>query len=72
MDGGALGFDLLGYLEDARRVLVLDAELPNGPPGTLPRLAGDAVPAFFGLRTSPHEVGLADLLAEETKFICTK
>jgi hydrogenase maturation protease len=63
VDGGTLGLDLLCYLEGAARVLVLDAALTDGPPGTLLRLSGDEVPAFFGMRTSPHEVGLADLLA---------
>jgi hydrogenase maturation protease len=63
LDGGTLGLELLSYLEEAHRVLVLDAALTDGPPGTLLRLAGDEVPAFLGMRTSPHEVGLADLLA---------
>lgn len=63
VDGGTLGLDLLCYLESAGRVLVLDAALTDGPPGTLLRAAGDELPAFFGIRTSPHEVALADLLA---------
>jgi hydrogenase maturation protease len=63
VDGGTLGLELLCYLEGAARLLVLDAALTEGPPGTLLRLVGDEVPAFFGMRTSPHEVGLADLLA---------
>ncbi len=44
-------------------MLILDAVLTDGPPGTLLRAAGDEVPAFFGMRTSPHEIALADLLA---------
>jgi hydrogenase maturation protease len=63
VDGGTLGLELLSYLEGAQRVLVLDAALTDGPPGTLLRIAGDEVPAFLGMRTSPHEVGLSDLLA---------
>lgn len=63
VDGGTLGLDLLCYLEDADHLLVLDAALTEGPPGTLLRVAGGDVPAFFGIRTSPHEVALADLLA---------
>jgi hydrogenase maturation protease len=63
VDGGTLGLDLLAYLEDVRRLLVLDAALTEGPPGALIRLAGEDVPAFLGMRSSPHEVGLADLLA---------
>jgi len=63
VDGGTLGLELLSYLEGAERVLILDAALTDGPPGTLLRAAGDQVPAFFGMRTSPHEIALADLLA---------
>ncbi len=63
VDGGTLGLDLLCYLEGAARVLILDAALTDGPPGTLLRAAGDEVPSFFGMRTSPHEIALADLLA---------
>ena len=63
VDGGTLGLELLSYLEGAERVLILDAALTDGPPGTLLRAAGDQIPSFFGMRTSPHEIALADLLA---------
>lgn len=63
VDGGTLGLDLLCYLEEARRLLVLDAALTSGAPGTLLRVADGDVPAFFGMRTSPHEIALPDLLA---------
>ena len=63
VDGGTLGLDLLSYLEDAEQVLILDAALTDGPPGTLLRVAGNEVPAFLGMRTSPHEIALPDLLA---------
>jgi hydrogenase maturation protease len=63
VDGGTLGLELLCYLEGAARVLILDAALIDGLPGTLLRTAGDEVPTFFGMRTSPHEIALADLLA---------
>ena len=35
----------------------------RGEAGALIRLAGEDVPAFLGMRSSPHEIGLADLLA---------
>jgi len=63
VDGGTLGLDLLCFLEEAERVLILDAALTDGPPGTLLRATGDEVPAFLGLHTSPHEIALPDLLA---------
>ncbi|HEY7416834.1 MAG TPA: HyaD/HybD family hydrogenase maturation endopeptidase, partial [Ktedonobacteraceae bacterium] len=63
VDGGTLGLDLLSYLEGAKLVLVLDAALTDGPPGTIWRASNNEVPAFFGMRTSPHEIALPDLLA---------
>jgi hydrogenase maturation protease len=63
IDGGTLGLELLSLVEDATHLLVLDALLVEGPPGTLGRLANDDVPRYFGIRTSPHEIGLPDLLA---------
>jgi hydrogenase maturation protease len=63
VDGGTLGLDLLCYLEEAEQLLVLDAALTEGPPGTLLRVEDGNVPAFFGMRTSPHEIALPDLLA---------
>jgi hydrogenase maturation protease len=62
VDGGTLGLDLISHVEGAEYLLVLDAMLTDGPPGSLLRLAGSDVPAFFGVRMS-HDVGLADLLA---------
>jgi len=63
VDGGTLGLDLVSYFEGVDRLLVLDAVLTKGPPGTLLRLSGDEVPAYFGMRTSPHQLGLSDMLA---------
>ncbi len=63
VDGGTLGLDLLAYVEGARKLLVLDATLTGGAPGTLIRLAGEEVPAYFGIGGSSHDIGLPDLLA---------
>ena len=63
VDGGTLGLDLLCFLEEAERVLILDAALTDGPPGTLLRACNNEVPSFLGLHTSPHEIALPDLLA---------
>ncbi len=63
LDGGTLGLDLLCYLEDTERLLILDAALTDGSPGTLLRAADQEIPVFFGMHTSPHEIALADLLA---------
>jgi hydrogenase maturation protease len=64
MDGGTLGLDLLPYVEDASRLLVIDAVQARKPPGTLVRMAGDEIPVFLDAsKVSPHQEGLQDLLA---------
>jgi hydrogenase maturation protease len=64
MDGGTLGLDLLAYVEDASRLLVLDAVQARQPPGALLRLTGDQIPAFLDTsKLSCHQEGLPDLLA---------
>lgn len=63
VDGGTLGLELLSYLEGADRALVLDAVLSDDGPGAVVQITGDDVPAYFGMRVSPHEIALPDLLA---------
>jgi len=62
LDGGTLGFDLLPYVENANHLLVVDAVEMGATPGTLARLEGEEIPAFLGVKISPHQIGLADLL----------
>jgi hydrogenase maturation protease len=64
MDGGTLGLDLLPYVEETSRLLVIDAVQANKPPGTLLRMEGDEIPVFLDAsKVSPHQEGLQDLLA---------
>lgn len=62
VDGGTLGMDLLYYLEGANKLLIIDAVETGKKPGTLIRLEGDEVPAFFSLKMSPHQIGVPDML----------
>lgn len=63
VDGGTLGLDLLALVAASDRVILIDAVRDDGPPGTLVRLAGaDIGPAVYE-RLSPHQIGVADLLA---------
>jgi hydrogenase maturation protease len=62
LDGGTLGLSLLPYLEDARRVILVDAVAADAPAGTLVRLEGADVGPAVMTRLSPHQVGVADLL----------
>lgn len=63
MDGGTLGLDLLAYVQDADRLVVVDALNIRDKPGTVARLVDDEVPAFLAPKISPHQMGLVDLLA---------
>lgn len=63
LDGGTRGIELMGWLDGVDRLLVVTAITTHAPPGTLTRLADDAIPAHPGLALSPHQTGLRDLLA---------
>jgi len=63
-DGGTLGLSLLPYFQDARRLLILDAVVAEGrAPGSPVRLEGKEAETAISERLSPHQVGVADLLA---------
>jgi hydrogenase maturation protease len=62
LDGGTLGLSLLPYLEDARRVILVDAVAADATAGTLVRIDGADVGPAVATRLSPHQVGVADLL----------
>ena len=63
VDGGTLGLDLLALVAAADRVILVDAVRAEAPPGTLVRLAGAEVAPAVYERLSPHQIGVADLLA---------
>ncbi|SNZ15745.1 HyaD/HybD family hydrogenase maturation endopeptidase [Hydrogenobacter hydrogenophilus] len=75
MDGGTLGIDLLYFMEGFERLLVVDAVLGGGPPGTLYKLKDEEVKAYFRKKVSAHELGfqevlaLADLLGKKPKEV---
>ena len=62
VDGGTCGLDLLQYLEGLERLIILDAAKPNGSPGKISRITGEKVPAYLSIKTSPHEIGLPEML----------
>lgn len=65
LDGGTLSFTLAGAIEDAARLIVIDAAQLNAAPGTTQVFAGDEMDAFIGgnRKCSVHEVSLIDLMA---------
>jgi hydrogenase maturation protease len=63
VDGGTWGLNLLPVIEDAGRVLLIDAIDTGGPPGTLHVLEHAHIPRYLATKISPHEVDLRDVLA---------
>ncbi len=63
LDGGTLGLSLLPLVDSADQVIMIDAIRAEGEPGTLVRIEGDEVAPAVYERLSPHQIGVADLLA---------
>lgn len=63
LDGGTAGMDLLDVLAGRSHVIIVDAIRSERPPGSIVRLRGEAVPALFRTRISPHQLGLSEVLA---------
>ena len=63
VDGGTWGMNLLPTIEDAGRVLFLDAVNAGQPAGTPVRLERNRIPRWLGLKLSPHQIDLKEVLA---------
>jgi len=63
VDGGTWGMNLLPTIEDAGRVLLIDAIHKDGAPGTPYRLSREELPRYLATKISPHQVDLHDVLA---------
>ena len=63
IDGGTIGIELLPYFDDCTHLLIVDAMSGQGEPGETTRIAIENPPSFFRNRVSPHQIGLADVLA---------
>jgi len=63
IDGGTSAIDLLDQLVEAEHIIFVDAAQTGGPPGSVVALEGARLPVWFRERMSPHQIGLADLLA---------
>ncbi len=63
IDGGTLGLSLLPLIQDADRVLMVDAiRYAGAQPGAAVRVQGDEVMPAVRERLSVHQIGVADLL----------
>lgn len=63
VDGGTWGMNLLRFVEEARRLLILDAIEAGQTPGTPVTLEGDEIPRFLSTKLSPHQIELREVLA---------
>jgi hydrogenase maturation protease len=63
VDGGTWGIRLLPLLDQAGRVLFLDAVDRGAEPGTPFVLQGDELPRALCLKLSPHQIDLREVLA---------
>lgn len=61
LEGGTLGLELLPYIWDCARLIVIDAVDVGGSPGTLIRVSGGELNALPG-NSNVHQLGVADLL----------
>jgi hydrogenase maturation protease len=62
VDGGTGGMELLPIVQDARRLLILDA-VAGPTPGQVVELTGNQIPRLLSSKLSPHQVGLLDVFA---------
>lgn len=62
VDGGTGGMELLPVVQEAGRLLVLDA-VAGDEPGQVVRLSGSQLPRLMAAKLSPHQVGLLDVFA---------
>ncbi len=63
VDGGTSGMDMLDMIGGRDHLILVDAVKAAGGPGSIVRLSGDEVPAFFRTKISPHQLGISDVLA---------
>ncbi|PLX71338.1 MAG: hydrogenase expression protein [Denitrovibrio sp.] len=62
LDGGTLGLDLLGYIDWADRLVLVDAVELEMEPGTVVKLEGEDIDVAFESKLSAHQMGMKDML----------
>jgi hydrogenase maturation protease len=63
VDGGTWGMNLLPLIEEAERLLILDAIDLGAEPGTLAVLERADLPRYLCIKLSPHQIDLREVLA---------
>ena len=62
-DGGTWGMSLLPLIEDADRIVLLDAIAAGAKPGEVVVLERERLPIYLTRKLSPHQVDIRDVLA---------
>jgi hydrogenase maturation protease len=63
IDGGTSAMDCVDAIANVDLLVIADCMRSKQPPGTITRLEGDELQAFFRTKISPHQVGVCDVLA---------
>jgi hydrogenase maturation protease len=63
LDGGVWGMRLLPHIEDAGRLLIVDAIRSGAEPGTLLRLEREEIPRHLRGKLSTHQIDLGEVFA---------
>lgn len=63
VDGATWGLSLLPVIEDAERLVLVDAIAANRAPGDIIELSRDRLPIYLTRKLSPHQVDMRDALA---------
>ncbi|MFN3395742.1 MAG: HyaD/HybD family hydrogenase maturation endopeptidase [Thermodesulfovibrionales bacterium] len=63
IDGGTMGLDLLPFIENTDKLLLVDAIDLKKKPGAIGIIEDKDIPAVIKTKISPHQIGLNDLLS---------
>jgi hydrogenase maturation protease len=63
VDGGTWGMNLLPLIEDAGRLILIDAIRTRAPAGTVVELEREQLPRYLSHKLSPHQIDLREVLA---------
>lgn len=70
LDGGTSGADLIDYIADRPKVIVIDAVKTEHPPGTILRLGPEDLLGSEEAKISLHDLGLLETLAMAVQMGC--
>ncbi|TCZ78310.1 hydrogenase maturation protease [Paenibacillus albiflavus] len=62
LEGATDGIRLLGPVEDTDHLLIIDAINGGKEPGSIYSVKDNAIPAYYGVKMSVHQVGFQEVL----------